>query len=161
VKNRFQNVPFTFNLCRYATGYYHQKLRRIKLLTEYCLETITVGLYKLNSVARSLRAPWFQPLSLSSEKPVSTFAPWFQPLSLSSEKPVSTFAFKSIVCRYITEELKSPGWGPGAGEAGFQRLLPLRRAMSVGLYKLNAVDLILNLKKSAWFQMATLDEPRE
>ena len=52
-----------------ATGYYHQKLRRIKLLTEYCLET-------------------------------------------------------------ITDELKSPGWGPGASEAGFQRLLPLRRAMA-------------------------------
>ena len=50
----------------YPRGYYHQKLRRIKLLTDYCLET-------------------------------------------------------------ITEELKGPGWGPGAGEAGFQRLLPLRR----------------------------------
>ena len=52
-----------------ATGYYHQKMRRIKLLTDYCLET-------------------------------------------------------------ITEELKTPGWGPGTGEAGFQRLLPLRRAMT-------------------------------
>ena len=52
-----------------ATGYYHQKMRRISLLTDYCLET-------------------------------------------------------------ITEELKTPGWGPGTGEAGFQRLLPLRRAMT-------------------------------
>ena len=52
-----------------ATDYYHQKMRRIKLLTDYCLET-------------------------------------------------------------ITEELKTPGWGPGTGEAGFQRLLPLRRAMT-------------------------------
>ena len=24
-----------------ATGYYHQKMRRLKLLTDYCLETIT------------------------------------------------------------------------------------------------------------------------
>ena len=52
-----------------ATGYYHQKMRRVKLLTDYCLESITA-------------------------------------------------------------ELKTPGWGPGTGEAGFQRLLPLRRAMT-------------------------------
>ena len=52
-----------------ATGYYHQKMRRLKLLTDYCLET-------------------------------------------------------------ITDELKTPGWGPGMAEAGFQRLLPLRRAMT-------------------------------
>ena len=52
-----------------ATGYYHQKMRRVKLLTDYCLESITT-------------------------------------------------------------ELKTPGWGPGTGEAGFQRLLPLRRAMT-------------------------------
>ena len=30
----------------------------------------------------------------------------------------------------ITDELKTPGWGPGMAEAGFQRLLPLRRAMT-------------------------------
>ena len=53
-----------------ATGYYHAKMRRIQLLTDYCLET-------------------------------------------------------------ITDELKTPsGWGPGTGEAGFQRLLPLRRAIT-------------------------------
>ena len=51
-----------------ATGYYHQKMRRLKLLTDYCLET-------------------------------------------------------------ITDELKTTRSGV-AGEAGFQRLLPLRRAMT-------------------------------
>jgi hypothetical protein len=46
--------------------------------------TLKVGLYKLNPVYPQLESAWFQPLNLSSEK------------------PVSKFAFKCNLYRYIT-----------------------------------------------------------
>jgi hypothetical protein len=53
VKNRFQNLPFKFNLQRYSEG--------------------AVGLYWLNQVYPSLeKPPGFNPLNLSSEKLVFT-----------------------------------------------------------------------------------------
>jgi hypothetical protein len=58
MKNRFQSLPFKFNLQRYAAG------------VQECTKVLAVGeLYKSSNpvLTHSLKGAWFQPLNLRSE----------------------------------------------------------------------------------------------
>jgi hypothetical protein len=75
VEKRYQTfVAFKCNLCRYDVERRRPRRKTIAHVPEpkLLVELREVGLYKLNPAVPQLESAWFQPLNLSSEKPVSS-----------------------------------------------------------------------------------------